>query len=187
MNEFLRRLTQDRALPLVSPSDVDDGVRGVDRARAAGLGLVEVALRTDVAMTALAAAVAAADGVSVGAGTVRLPDQVDEVVAAGAAFVVTPGFSVPVVQRCLDLGVPVLPGIATAGEAMGALQLGLTVAKLFPAAVLGGPAFVRALAGPFPDLQLVPSGGVRADDADDYLSLPTVLAVSGSWMLDGSR
>jgi 2-dehydro-3-deoxyphosphogluconate aldolase/(4S)-4-hydroxy-2-oxoglutarate aldolase len=179
---FLDLLAGDRALPLLTPTGPDDAVTAAEALAARGLGTLEVALRRDGALAALTRA---ADGpVLVGAGTVRRVEQVDQVVEAGAAFVVTPGFHAPVIERCLELGVPVLPGIATPGEAMAVLDLGLTAAKLFPAAQLGGPAVVRALAGPFPDLRLVPSGGVTRADADAYLALPTVLAVSGSWLLE---
>ena len=102
------------------------------------------------------------------------------VVSAGAVFVVTPGFRPDVVERCLELGLDVLPGVATAGELMGALALGLDTVKLFPAEVLGGVAMVDALAGPFPDVRLVPSGGVTSQRAAAYLERPTVLAVSQS-------
>jgi 2-dehydro-3-deoxyphosphogluconate aldolase/(4S)-4-hydroxy-2-oxoglutarate aldolase len=179
---FHATLARDRVLPLLTPRTADDAVAAVDRLAAAGTGTLEVALRTDVAERALAAA---ADGpVLVGAGTVLSVEQVDRAVDAGARFVVTPGFSAPVVERCLRLGVPVLPGIATPGEAMAALGLGLDTVKLFPAAQLGGPAMVRALAGPFPGLRVVPSGGVTPMSAQEYLALPTVLAVSGSWLVE---
>ncbi|MFC7497101.1 MULTISPECIES: bifunctional 4-hydroxy-2-oxoglutarate aldolase/2-dehydro-3-deoxy-phosphogluconate aldolase [unclassified Nocardioides] len=182
MTGFRDLLARDRALPLLTPRRPDDAVAAAAALAAAGLGTLEVALRSEAALEALAAA--ASGPVLVGAGTVRRVDQVDEVVAAGARFVVTPGFHAQVVERCLELEVPVLPGIASPGEAMAAMELGLDAVKLFPAAQLGGPAVVRALAGPFPDLRVVPSGGVTRDDAADYLALPTVLAVSGSWILE---
>ena len=184
MSSFLQLLARDRALPLVSPTTVDAARRAADVAQRAGLGTLEVALRTDAALAGLSQA--ARPDLLVGAGTVCTAEQVDRAVAAGAAFIVTPGFHPPVVERCLELGVPVLPGISTAGEAMAVLALGLTAAKLFPAAQLGGPAMARALAGPFPALGLVPSGGVAPADAQDYLALPNVLAVSGSWVLEAS-
>jgi 2-dehydro-3-deoxyphosphogluconate aldolase / (4S)-4-hydroxy-2-oxoglutarate aldolase len=179
---FLDLLAHDRVLPLLTPVHTDDALVAARSLADAGRGTLEVALRSEVALEALARA---ADGpVMVGAGTVRRVEQVDAVVAAGARFVVTPGFHAPIVGRCLELGVPVLPGVATPGEAMAALDLGLHAVKLFPAAQLGGPGAVRALAGPFPDLRVVPSGGVTREDAADYLALPTVLAVSGSWVLE---
>ncbi|WKN48744.1 bifunctional 4-hydroxy-2-oxoglutarate aldolase/2-dehydro-3-deoxy-phosphogluconate aldolase [Nocardioides sp. Arc9.136] len=181
MTGFRDLLARDRVLPVVTPASVDDALAAVDRLGATGTGTLEVALRTGVAEAALARA--AGGPVLAGAGTVLVPEQVDRVVDAGAAFVVTPGFSAPVVERCLALGVPVLPGVATPGEVMAALSLGLDLVKLFPARELGGPAMVRALAGPFPGLRLVPSGGVTAASAAEYLALDAVLAVSGSWLL----
>jgi 2-dehydro-3-deoxyphosphogluconate aldolase/(4S)-4-hydroxy-2-oxoglutarate aldolase len=182
---FLQVLARDRVLPLMAPLAAGDAVLAAERLAAGGTGTLEVALRTPVAEEALAR-VAAGPALLVGAGTVISPEQVDRVVDLGARFVVTPGFSAPVVERCLALGVPVLPGVATPGEAMAALALGIDVVKLFPAAQLGGTAMVRALAGPFPGLRVVPSGGVTRGSAADYLALPTVLAVSGSWLLDAA-
>ena len=107
-------------------------------------------------------------------------DQVDAVAEAGARFVVTPGFSASVVLRCQELGIPVLPGVSSATEVMAALDLGIDVVKLFPAALLGGPAMADALAGPFPGVRLVASGGVSVQTAPDYLSRPNVVAISRS-------
>lgn len=177
MTDLLGLLARDRVLALHVPASAEDARTAAARAQEAGLGLLEVALRTPQAEAALAAATGGP--VVVGAGTVLSPDQVDRVVDAGAGFVVTPGLHAPVVERCLNLGVPVLPGVATPGEVMAALALGIDVLKLFPARELGGPAYLRALAGPFPQVRFVPSGG----STRDYLELDNVLAVSGSWVL----
>ena len=123
-------------------------------------------------------------GLLVGAGSVLTATQVDQVVDAGARFVVSPGLSTSVVQRCRGHGIAVLPGIATASELMLAAALGLSEVKFFPAGLLGGPAGITALAAPVPGIQFMPSGGVSPLNQDDYLSLPTVPAVSGSWMVD---
>jgi 2-dehydro-3-deoxyphosphogluconate aldolase/(4S)-4-hydroxy-2-oxoglutarate aldolase len=142
---------------------------------------VEITLRTDAGLEALSTVAGRAD-VVVGAGTVTSTSQVDRVVAAGARFVVTPGFDRAVVERCLHHGVPVLPGVATPGEVMAAMGLGIDVVKVFPAGLLGGPPFADALAGPFPRLRIVPSGGVTRENAAGYLAKPNVLAVSGTWV-----
>jgi 2-dehydro-3-deoxyphosphogluconate aldolase/(4S)-4-hydroxy-2-oxoglutarate aldolase len=176
MSGLLDALARDRLLPLAVPAGPDEARRVVDTLE---VGVLEIGLRREGALGALRA-VAGHDRVLVGAGTVTTPAQVDRVVEAGAAFVVTPGFRPAVVERCLALGVDVLPGVATAGEIMGALDLGVDVVKLFPAEVLGGVALVDALAGPFPGVRLVPSGGVTAERAPDYLARPSVLAVSRS-------
>ena len=95
----------------------------------------------------------------------------------------SPGLSERVVERCREHGVPVLPGVATASEIMRALDLGLDVVKLFPAGAVGGPGAVRDLSGPFPGVRFVPTGGVGPANVGDYLSLPSVVAVGGSWMV----
>jgi 2-dehydro-3-deoxyphosphogluconate aldolase/(4S)-4-hydroxy-2-oxoglutarate aldolase len=120
--------------------------------------------------------------VRVGAGTVVDPELVDRAVAAGATFIVTPGFSRRVVERCLEVGVSVIPGVSGATDIMSALEYGLTVLKVFPADALGGPQTVKALSGPFPRVRFVPTGGVTATSAPDYLALDSVAAVGGSWM-----
>jgi len=149
---------------------------------AGGLRCAEVTLRTDAAEAALRA-MAGDPRLLVGAGTVVRPDQVDRAVAAGAAFIVSPGFSEAVVRRCGALGVPVFPGVATATELMAARDAGLTVVKFFPAEPLGGVATLRALAAPFPDVRFIPTGGITAAHLPAYLAHPAVLAVGGSWMV----
>lgn len=173
---FHEVLAARRLLPLVAPTSVDEAQAA---ATTVGGGLLEVALRRPGALEALRA-VAGTGGLLVGAGTVLTAAQVDAAVEAGARFIVTPGLSAAVVVRCRELGVPVLPGVSSATEVMAALDLGIDVVKLFPAALLGGPAMADALAGPFPDVRLVPSGGVGADVAHDYLARPNVVAVSRS-------
>jgi 2-dehydro-3-deoxyphosphogluconate aldolase / (4S)-4-hydroxy-2-oxoglutarate aldolase len=152
---------------------------------AGGLPCIEVTFRTQAAEQAIERL--AADGdVIVGAGTVVAPAQVDRAVDAGARFVVSPGFDRTVVDRCQALGVPVVPGLATASEAMAALRAGVDVVKLFPAGPLGGLAMVRALAAPFPGLRFLPTGGIGERDVVGYLTEPAVWAVGGSWVAERS-
>jgi 2-dehydro-3-deoxyphosphogluconate aldolase/(4S)-4-hydroxy-2-oxoglutarate aldolase len=146
-----------------------------------GLPCVEITLRTAAAEAAIAS-LAGEPELLVGAGTVLDVARVDRAVAAGARFVVTPGFDADVVRRCQELGVAVLPGIATATDLMAALREGLDAVKLFPAASLGGVAMVDALSGPFPGMRVVPTGGIGVDDLPRYLARPSVLAVGGSWV-----
>ena len=110
-------------------------------------------------------------------------EQVDAATRAGAQFVVSPGLSARVVERCRDLGVSIVPGVATASEVMAALALDLSLLKLFPAEACGGVALVRALGGPFPGVRFIPTGGIDADNAGDYLRLASVAAIGGSWMV----
>jgi 2-dehydro-3-deoxyphosphogluconate aldolase/(4S)-4-hydroxy-2-oxoglutarate aldolase len=171
-----------RIVPVFTVEDVAHAAPVGRALITAGMPIIEVTLRTPPGLDAIAA-IAAIDGSMVGAGTVVTTQQVDSVAAAGAKFVVSPGFDPQVVARALDLGLLPIPGIATASEAQRALRLGLHLVKVFPAAQVGGPAFIAALSGPFPQLSFMPSGGVDEQTAPEYLELPSVAAVSGSWML----
>jgi 2-dehydro-3-deoxyphosphogluconate aldolase/(4S)-4-hydroxy-2-oxoglutarate aldolase len=147
-----------------------------------GLPCVEVTLRTPRALEVITV-LAGQPGLLVGAGTVTTPTQVEQVAAAGAAFVVSPGFSTAVVGECQRLGVPVLPGVATGTELMMALDAGLAHVKFFPAQTSGGIAALSALSAPFADVRFVPTGGITADLVGTYLAHPAVLAVGGTWMV----
>nr|WSZ12438.1 bifunctional 4-hydroxy-2-oxoglutarate aldolase/2-dehydro-3-deoxy-phosphogluconate aldolase [Streptomyces canus] len=146
-----------------------------------GARCAEVTFRTPGAERVLKE-MAAHGGLAVGAGTVLTPGQAERAVAAGARFVVSPGFDEEVVDKCRALGVPVVPGIATATELMRALRAGLDTVKLFPAEPLGGLRTLRALAAPFPRTRFVPTGGIDASRMAAYLADRAVLAVGGSWM-----
>lgn len=173
-------LTAHRLVPVLTVAGRARGEQLAGALREGGLPVAEVTLRVDGALEALRAM---ADlGLTVGAGTVVTPDQVDRAVDAGAAFVVSPGLLPSVVERCRHRGVPVLPGVATATDLMQALALGLDLVKLFPADLVGGPAAVKAFGGPFPTMRFVPTGGVTPAVVPSYLALPAVLAVGGSWL-----
>ncbi len=148
---------------------------------AGGITTVEITLRTPAGIEAIRAS--SDRGSRVGAGTVLTPQQVDECADAGARFIVSPGFDDEVVARAQERGLDVLPGIATATELQRALRAGLDVVKFFPADRLGGLPTISALAGPFPHVGFMPSGGVTAANAVEYLAHPSVVAISGSWMV----
>jgi 2-dehydro-3-deoxyphosphogluconate aldolase / (4S)-4-hydroxy-2-oxoglutarate aldolase len=173
-------LARHRLLPVLTLSGRSDGVRLGEALLAGGLPLAEVTLRVDGALEALRAM--AETDLVVGAGTVVTPDQVDRAVDAGATFVVSPGLHPAVLERCAERGVPAMPGVATASDLMHAVGLGVDTVKLFPADLVGGPAAVKAFAGPFPAVRFVPTGGVGPAVLSSYLSLPAVLAVGGSWL-----
>ena len=171
-----------RVVPVVVLSDPADAEPLGEALLAGGLPCAEVTFRTPAAEQSLKA-LAADPRLLVGAGTVLNRDQVDRAVAAGARFVVSPGFSPSVVRHCRDAGVPVLPGVATATEIMAALDEGVDVVKFFPAEQLGGVATLRALAPVFTGVRFVPTGGITAALAPSYLDIPSVAAVGGSWMV----
>jgi 2-dehydro-3-deoxyphosphogluconate aldolase/(4S)-4-hydroxy-2-oxoglutarate aldolase len=147
--------------------------------RAGGLPVAEVTFRTERAADALRI-LAVNPEMLVGAGTVVAADQVDLAYEAGARFIVTPGFSRPVIERCRQLELPVIPGIATPSDIIAALDQGIRLVKFFPAESLGGVSMLRALHGPFPNVRFIPTGGINATT---YLRERSVAAVGGSWMV----
>jgi len=180
--DILAELGRVRVVPVVMLNDVAHAAPLGAALVAGGLPVAEVTFRTPVAEQCLRE-MASHPGLLVGAGTIVTPEQVDRAVAAGARFLVSPGLSPAVVLRAAEHGVPVLPGVATPTEIIAALDLGIEVVKLFPAGQLGGVRTLSALAAPFPGLRFVPTGGVTADLLADYLRVPAVLAVGGSWMV----
>ena len=181
-HDVLLALLSGRIVPVVVLDDLETAVPVASALAEGGLPVAEITFRTAVAAAAIRRIAGETDAL-VGAGTVVRPEQVDEAVAAGARFIVTPGLSLPVIERCRELDVLVIPGVATATEVIAALDQGLDLLKLFPAEAAGGIALLRALRGPFPDVRFVPTGGIGAANAASYLALSSVAAVGGSWMV----
>jgi 2-dehydro-3-deoxyphosphogluconate aldolase/(4S)-4-hydroxy-2-oxoglutarate aldolase len=177
----LLALRDVRLIPVVVIDDAGRAGALADALTEGGLPCAEFTLRTPEGLDALRRA--ARPGFLAGAGTVTSPEQVDAAADAGAAFIVSPGFDAEVVERAHEQGLAALPGVATATEVQGAARHGVDVVKLFPAQQLGGLAVIEALAAPFPSTRFVPSGGVTAANAADYLGHPAVWAASGSWMV----
>jgi 2-dehydro-3-deoxyphosphogluconate aldolase/(4S)-4-hydroxy-2-oxoglutarate aldolase len=151
----------------------------------AGLRVLEVTLRTPQAIDAIRA-MAKVPGTIVGAGTVVNERQLGEAVEAGSQFIVSPGLTEPLAKAVIQSAVAYLPGIATAGDIMRGLDLGLDRFKFFPADAAGGIAALKALSAPFGQVRFCPTGGIRADNAYDWLALPSVLCVGGSWLYRGA-
>jgi 2-dehydro-3-deoxyphosphogluconate aldolase/(4S)-4-hydroxy-2-oxoglutarate aldolase len=178
----LEAIGRHGVLPVVVLHDADWAVPVGEALAAGGLPLVEVTFRTPAAAEAIRRLAGFLPDLLVGAGTVTSVDQAEAATAAGARFLVSPGLSGTVVRWALAADIPIIPGIQTATEVMAAIDLGLGVLKFFPAAASGGPAAVAAMGGPFPDISLVPTGGVRPTDLATYLRLPNVLACGGTWL-----
>jgi 2-dehydro-3-deoxyphosphogluconate aldolase / (4S)-4-hydroxy-2-oxoglutarate aldolase len=171
-----------RLVPVVVVQDAHDASPLAAALKAAGLGCAEITFRSAAAAEAIKA-IADDPGMVVGAGTVLRAGQLEEALAAGAQFIVTPGFSKEVVRLALEASVPVFPGVATPTEILMALEEGLDVVKFFPAEAMGGVSTLKALAGPFPSVRFIPTGGITAARLASYLELKSVLAVGGSWMV----
>ncbi len=182
----LEQLAAGRLVPVVVLDDAADAGPLAGALVAGGLPVAEVTFRTAAAADSIRAMADRGD-ILVGAGTVLTPAQVDQAVAAGARYIVSPGTSRAVVERAQEHGVPVLPGAISATEVQAALELGLTTVKFFPAGTSGGAAAIAALAAPFVGVQFVPTGGVGVTNLGEYLALASVAAVGGSWMVPRDR
>ena len=170
-------------IPVLTVSSVEDGLGQARALVAGGLYAIEVTLRTPSALAAIQAIAKNVPRAVVGAGTIVSADQINQAVAAGARFLVSPGAPLSLAKAAAQAPVPFLPGCATASEAMALRELGFKALKLFPAESAGGAKLLASLAAPLPDLRFCPTGGIDLDKAPDYLKLPNVPCVGGSWML----
>ncbi len=175
-------LTKNPIVPVVVINDAARAEMLGEALVTGGVPVAEVTFRTAAAPEAIRRLSANAD-LLVGAGTVLNVAQVDAAVDAGAKFIVSPGFSVDVVKRAQQHGLPVFPGTVTPSEIMAALDLGLTTLKFFPAGIYGGAKALKAIGAPFPQVSFIPTGGVSLSNLGDFLSLKNVAAVGGSWMV----
>lgn len=146
-----------------------------------GLPIAEVTLRTEAALASMEA-MAGCDGLQLGAGTVRCAEDVKRAVDAGAGFLVSPAIHRDAIEEAQRQGVPIVPGIATPSELATAIDLGLRTVKFFPAQQAGGIPMLKALNSVYPEIQIMPTGGVNAQNVADYLALPNVCACGGSWL-----
>jgi 2-dehydro-3-deoxyphosphogluconate aldolase/(4S)-4-hydroxy-2-oxoglutarate aldolase len=147
-----------------------------------GVRVLEITLRTPVALRCIEAIARALPEAIVGAGTLRTADDVRDAAQAGCRFGVSPGLTPRIAQACRDHALPLLPGVATAAEVMAAQEEGLDFLKFFPATAAGGLPMLKALAGPFADVQFCPTGGITPDTAGAFLALPNVAVCGGSWL-----
>ncbi|GAA2720270.1 bifunctional 4-hydroxy-2-oxoglutarate aldolase/2-dehydro-3-deoxy-phosphogluconate aldolase [Cellulomonas aerilata] len=184
--DVLTSLRAARLVPVVVLDDAKDADPLAAALVAGGLPVAEVTFRTAAAQDSIRAMADRGD-ILLGAGTVLTPEQVDQAVAAGASYVVSPGLSRAVVERCQEKGVLALPGAVTATEIQAALELGLTTVKFFPAGTSGGAPAIAALAAPFGGVSFVPTGGVGPKNLHEYLAIASVAAVGGSWMVPRDR
>ncbi|BBF87718.1 MULTISPECIES: bifunctional 4-hydroxy-2-oxoglutarate aldolase/2-dehydro-3-deoxy-phosphogluconate aldolase [Aquitalea] len=178
-------LTLLRQGPVVPVIVVNDAAVAVDLARAlvdGGIRVLEVTLRTKAALAAMRRMRDEVPGAIVGAGTLRNRAQLEAALDAGAQFGVSPGLTPELASAARNANLTLLPGVATASEAMRAQDEGFDILKLFPAEAVGGIKLLKSLAGPLPDLRFCPTGGIDLAKAKDYLALQNVLAVGGSWL-----
>lgn len=172
-----------KIVPVVALDDEKDAVALADALIAGGLPVAEITFRTAAAEDSIKAISQARPDMLVGAGTITTLDQAKRAIAAGAKFLVTPGFSDEITAYAVEQGMPIFPGVCTPTEIMMTVKYNLPVVKFFPAGQYGGLATIKALNGPFPSLKFMPTGGVSASNLKEYLAYPNIIACGGSWMV----
>ena len=170
-------------IPVIVLNDVAHAVPMARALVAGGIRMLEVTLRTPQALACIEAIARDVPEAVVGAGTVRSKADAQAAARAGARFAVSPGYTSTVGQACRDAGLALLPGVATGSEIMVAQEDGFTELKFFPAMQAGGPAMLKAWSGPFFDVKFCPTGGVSLQNAREFLALPNVVCVGGSWLV----
>lgn len=181
-----RQVMQDApVIPVIVLNEVTHAVPMARALLAGGIRMLEVTLRTPQALACIEAIAREVPQAVVGAGTVRSRADALAAASAGARFAVSPGYTLAVGQACRDAGLALLPGVATGSEIMQAQEDGFTDLKFFPAMQAGGPAMLKAWSGPFFDVKFCPTGGVTPQNASEFLALPNVVCVGGSWLVPG--
>lgn len=181
--DFYSKLEKLGIVPVVVLEKVEDAAPMAHALMRAGMESAEVTFRTACAAECIRAMREAEPAMCVGAGTVLTCEQVDQAREAGAQFIVSPGYSNDVVEHCIELALPVLPGCVTPSDITSAIEHGLHVTKFFPAAQYGGLATIKALAAPFVGHRFMPTGGVNTGNVEEYLSCPAIAACGGTWMV----
>ncbi len=176
-------IAQLKIVPVVALDDAKDAVPLADALIAGNLPVAEITFRTAAAEASIRAIVKQRPQMLVGAGTVTTLAQAKRAIAAGADFLVTPGFSDEITAYAKDVGIALFPGVCTPTEIMATLKYDLPVVKFFPAAQYGGLNTIKALNGPFPHLKFMPTGGISASNVQEYLAYPNIVACGGSWMV----
>ena len=183
MNPVLERIGTFGIVPVVTIDRAEDAA-SLGRALTAGdLPVAEITFRTAAAEEAIKVLHRELPDLLTGAGTILSPDQADRAIAAGASFLVTPGFNPTVVDHCIARGYPIVPGVNSPSQVESGLERGLSVLKFFPAEASGGLAMLKSLGGPYGDVRFIPTGGVDMTNLAAYMAYPKVHAIGGSWMV----
>ncbi|MBF0804694.1 MULTISPECIES: bifunctional 4-hydroxy-2-oxoglutarate aldolase/2-dehydro-3-deoxy-phosphogluconate aldolase [unclassified Neisseria] len=175
-------LSAGAVVPVMSIDNIDTAVDLANALVEGGIPTLEITLRTEHGLKAIELIKKEVKGAIVGAGTVTNPDQLKAVEDAGAQFAISPGLHQSLAKAAGSSGIPLIPGVATPGEVQLALEYGIDTLKLFPAEVVGGKAMLKALYGPYAHVRFCPTGGITPETAPEYLKLPNVLCVGGTWL-----
>lgn len=183
MNEILKKISEIGIVPVIALENADHAVPLCKALQDGGLPIAEITFRTKAAKESIARVAKELPDVLVGAGTVLSVDQVKQAVEAGAKFIVAPGFNKEVVQYCVENNIPITPGCSTPSDLEMAVSMGLEAVKFFPAEASGGMKMLKAMSAPYKMLSFIPTGGISAENLNEYLAFDKVLACGGTWMV----
>lgn len=183
-NQIIEKLHQLKVVPVIALDDAEDILPLADTLAENGLPVAEITFRSEAAAEAIRLLRANRPDFLIAAGTVLTAKQVVLAKNSGADFVVTPGFNPKIVQLCQDLDFPITPGVNNPMAIEAALEMGLTAVKFFPAEASGGVKMIKALLGPYTQLQIMPTGGIGLHNIKDYLAIPNIVACGGSWFVE---
>lgn len=178
----IEKLTNVLVLPVIQIENADDAVKLVETLSENGLPAVEITFRSAAAAESIRRIRAQFPDLILCAGTVLTTEQIDAAVAAGADFIVSPGFNPTTVNYCLERNIKFIPGVNNPSQIEQALELGIELVKFFPAEASGGINMIKALLGPYPQMKFMPTGGIKPSNVLDYLAIPQVVACGGSWI-----
>jgi len=187
MENLINKISETGIVPVVVLNDAKDAVPLAKALKNGGINCAEVTFRTDAAEESIKRIAKEFPDMLIAAGTVLTPKQADAAMAAGAAFIVSPGLNPTVVKHCIDKGYPIIPGVCTPTEVEAAMSLGLSYLKFFPAEAAGGVKMIKAMAAPYTKIKFMPTGGVNVKNVADYLNCKAVFACGGSWMVPSDK
>lgn len=182
--QIVEKLSKIKLVPVIALDNAEDIIPLMDTLSKNGLPVAEITFRSDAAEAAIKLLRQHDPDILIAAGTILTQEQVVKAKNAGADFVVTPGFNPRIVKLCQDLALPITPGINNPMSIEAAIDMGLTAVKFFPAEASGGVKMIKALLGPYGNLQIMPTGGISVNNINDYFAIPNVVACGGSWFVD---
>lgn len=184
LNNVIQEISNVGLVPVIKIDEIEDAVPLARACKEGGLSVLEITFRTNIAKEAMRQINEAFPELLIGAGTVLTKEQVDDALEVGAKFIVSPGLNPAIVKYCQEKNVPILPGCANASDLECALELGLTTVKFFPAEQLGGFKMIQALSAPYSKVNFMPTGGVNAENIQEYIQSDKIIACGGTWMID---
>jgi len=183
MTPMLELLSQHKIVPVIQLNDVEHALPLGEALLKGGLPIAEITLRSEAALDSISLLADKLPELTLIAGTILTPSMAKDAMLAGAQMVVSPGYNPSTVDFCCQSGIPIIPGVMTPGEIERALMMGLRAVKLFPAQAMGGTAMIKALLGPYKNLNIMPTGGISPDNILEYLAIEQVRCCGGSWMV----